>query len=96
MWLCHLLVQFLIKFLPELTGRDLPFAIVLELNAYNLAYMATLSVPMAALLTSRLVFGSLAESRTCGGYTELWFYAVGADLAGICCSHPPHLGHAML
>ena len=59
-----LLMQFLIKFLPELTGRDLPFAIVLELIAYNLAYMVVLSAPMAALLTSLMVFGSLAESRT--------------------------------
>ena len=64
MLLFLLLMQFLIKFLPELTGRDLPFAIVLELIAYNLAYMVVLSVPMAALLTSLMVFGSLAESRT--------------------------------
>ena len=59
-----LFMQFLIKFLPELTGRDLPFGLVLELIAYNLAYMIVLSVPMAALLTSLMVFGSLAESRT--------------------------------
>ncbi len=59
-----LFMQFLIKFLPELTGRDLPFGLVLELIAYNLAYMVVLSVPMTALLTSLMVFGSLAESRT--------------------------------
>ena len=91
-----LLMQFLIKFLPELTGRDLPFAIVLELIAYNLAYMVVLSVPMAALLTSLMVFGSLAESRTWVVIRNCGITLSGADLAGICCRHPPHLGHGIL
>ena len=59
-----LLMQFLIKFLPELTGRDLPIALILELITYNLAYMIVLAVPMASLLSTLMVFGSLAESRS--------------------------------
>lgn len=59
-----LLMQFLIKFLPELTGRDLPLGLICELIVYNLAYMVVLAVPMASLLATLMVFGSLAESRT--------------------------------
>ncbi len=59
-----LLMQFLIKFLPDLAGRDLPIGLILELIAYNLAYMVVLAVPMSALLATLMVFGTLAESRT--------------------------------
>ena len=59
-----LLMQFLIKYLPELTGRDLPITLVLELIIYNLAYMIVLAVPMSSLLATLIVFGSFAESRT--------------------------------
>ncbi len=59
-----LLMQFLIKFLPDLAGRDLPIGLILELITYNLAYMVVLAVPMAALLATLMVFGTLAESRT--------------------------------
>ncbi len=59
-----LLMQFLIKFLPDLIGRDLPLGLILELIAYNLAYMIVLAIPMSSLLATLMVFGSLAESRT--------------------------------
>lgn len=59
-----LLMQFLIKFLPDLTGRDLPILLILELIGYNLAYMVVLAVPMASLLATLMIFGSMAESRT--------------------------------
>ena len=58
-----LLMQFLIKYLPDLAGRDLPLGLILELIAYNVAYMVVLAVPMSALLASLMAFGSLAESR---------------------------------
>ena len=59
-----LLLQFLMKFLPDLAGRDLPLGLVLELIAYNLAYMVVLAVPMSVLLAALMAFGTLAESRT--------------------------------
>jgi len=59
-----LLMQFLIRYLPELTGRDLPMALILELILYNLSYMVVLAVPMSSLLATLMVFGTLAESRT--------------------------------
>ena len=59
-----LLMQFLIKFLPDLAGRDLPLGLVLELVVYNLAYMVVLAVPMSVLLAALMAFGTLAQSRT--------------------------------
>jgi lipopolysaccharide export system permease protein len=58
-----LLMQFLIKYLPDIVGKGLPFGIVAELVAYNLAYMVALAVPMSALIAALLTFGRLAESN---------------------------------
>ena len=58
-----LLMQFLIRYLPELVGRGLPFGALAELVAYNLAYMVTLAVPMAWLIAMLATFGRLSESR---------------------------------
>ena len=58
-----LVLQFLIKYLPDLAGRGLPLGLVLELVACNVAYMVVLAVPMSALLAALMAFGSLAESR---------------------------------
>ena len=58
-----LVMQFLIKYLPELVGKGLPFLVISELIVYNLAYMLVLAVPMAALITSLMTFGRLAESN---------------------------------
>lgn len=67
-WLATLLfllfLQFLIKFLPDLAGRGLPLGLILELIAYNLAYMVVLAVPMATQLSALMAFGALAEGRT--------------------------------
>ena len=58
-----LLMQFLIKWLPDLVGRGLPFGAMAELIAYSLAYMVTLAVPMAWLIALLAAFGQLSESR---------------------------------
>ena len=58
-----LVMQFLIKYLPQLVGKGLPVLVVMELIAYNLAYMMVLAVPMAALITTLMAFGRLAESN---------------------------------
>jgi len=58
-----LLLQFLIRYLPELAGRGLPAGALVELVAYSLAYMVTLAVPMAWLIALLAAFGGLAESR---------------------------------
>lgn len=58
-----LLMQFLIKYLPDLVGKGLPFFAIVELIAYSLAYMVVLAVPMAVLIASLMTFSKLADSR---------------------------------
>ena len=58
-----LLMQFLIKYLPDIAGKGLPFHVIVELIAYNLAYMVVLAVPMSILIGTMMVFGRLAETR---------------------------------
>ncbi len=58
-----LVMQFLIKYLPDLAGKGLPPGVLLELIAYNLAYMVVLAVPMSLLIGSMMTFGRIAESR---------------------------------
>lgn len=58
-----LLMQFLIRWLPEIAGKGIPIPVILELIAYNLAYMVVLAVPMSVLLAALMTFGSLAESQ---------------------------------
>ena len=58
-----LLMQFLIKHMPDLVGKGLPPGAVIELIAYSLAYMLVLAVPMSVLIATLSVFGRLGESR---------------------------------
>ncbi len=58
-----LVMQFLIKHLPEIAGRGLPAGMIVELIAYSIAYMVVLAVPMATLLACLMAFGRLMESR---------------------------------
>ena len=81
-----LLMQFLIRYLPELVGRGLPTGALAELVAYNLAYMVTLAVPMSWLIAQLAAFGKLSESR---GYlvarsagVSLWRLAWPVFVAG--------------
>jgi len=57
-----LVMQFLIKYLPNLVGKGLPLQVIVELIAYNLAYMVVLAVPMSVLIASIVAFGRLAET----------------------------------
>ena len=58
-----LLMQFLIRWLPEITGKGIPLLVIVELIVYNLAYMVVLAVPMSVLLAALMAFGGLAESK---------------------------------
>lgn len=58
-----LLMQFLIRWLPELAGKGLPLIVIIELVVYNLAYMVVLAVPMSVLLAALMAHGQLAESQ---------------------------------
>ncbi len=58
-----LLMQFLIRWLPEIAGKGIPVPVIIELIVYNLAYMVVLAVPMSVLLAALMAFGGLAESQ---------------------------------
>lgn len=58
-----LLLQFLITHMKDIVGRGLPLTVILELVSYSIAYMVSLAVPMALLLTTLIVMGRLAESQ---------------------------------
>jgi len=58
-----LLMQFLIRWLPEIAGKGIPVLVIVELIVYNLAYMVVLAVPMSVLLAALMAFGDLAESQ---------------------------------
>ena len=58
-----LLMQFLIRWLPEIAGKGIPLLVIVELIVYNLAYMLVLAVPMSVLLAALMTFGGLAESQ---------------------------------
>jgi len=56
-----LLMQFLILHVDKLIGKDIPFYIIVELIATNLAYMVVLAAPMAVLVASLMAFGKFSE-----------------------------------
>ena len=58
-----LLMQFLIRWLPEIAGKGIPVLVIVELIVYNLAYMVVLAVPMSVLLAALMAFGDLSESK---------------------------------
>ncbi len=57
-----LLMQFLMKYLPDIAGKGLPILVIAELVVYNLAYMLVLAVPMAVLISNVMVFGRITET----------------------------------
>lgn len=63
-----LIMQFLIRYLPDLVGRGLPLLVIFEIVIYNLAYMVVLAVPMSVLIATLMTFGKLAEANV---YTVL-------------------------
>ncbi|MCX6159800.1 MAG: LptF/LptG family permease [Ignavibacteriae bacterium] len=57
------LFQFLIKSIDELVGKGLSLWIIIQLISLNLAWMVTLAVPMAVLVSTLMAFGNLASAN---------------------------------
>ncbi len=57
------LFQFLIKSIDQLVGKGLSLWIITQLIALNLAWMVTLAVPMAVLVSTLMAFGGLSSSN---------------------------------
>lgn len=56
-----LLMQFLVLYINQLIGKDLPVGVIIELILTNLAYMVVLAAPMAVLVASLMAFGRFTE-----------------------------------
>jgi lipopolysaccharide export system permease protein len=57
------LLQFLMKFADKLVGKGLSTWVIIQLIAYNLAWMVVLVVPMAVLIATLMAFGSMAQNN---------------------------------
>jgi lipopolysaccharide export system permease protein len=56
-----LLLQFLILHIDKLVGKGLELSILIELIAYQLAYMLVLAAPMSVLVAALMAFGKFSE-----------------------------------
>ncbi len=57
------LLQFLMKYLDQLTGKGLSALVIAELISLNLAWMLVLAVPMGVLVATLMAFGGLASTN---------------------------------
>ena len=56
-----LIIDYVPKIIDHVIDKDLPFAVVFELIALNLAWMLALSVPMSVLVATLMAFGRLTS-----------------------------------
>ena len=56
-------VDFLVKILDNVLSKGLPTSTVLEIFALNLAWMLSLSIPMAVLVASLMTFGRMSGDQ---------------------------------
>jgi lipopolysaccharide export system permease protein len=61
--MCIFFLQFLMKYLDQLTGKGLSAAVIAELITLNLAWMLVLAVPMGVLVATLMAFGGLASTN---------------------------------
>lgn len=57
------LFQFLIKSLDQFVGKGLSIWVIIQLISLNLAWMLTLAVPMAMLVSSLMTFGTMSSAN---------------------------------
>jgi len=58
-----LLMNFILKEIDKLLGKDLPFWVIIEWIYLNMAWIIALAVPMAVLVASIMAYGRLAEDN---------------------------------
>ena len=76
------------KFADRLVGKGLDTFIVLQLIAYNLAWMVVLVIPMACLVATLMAFGALAQNNEItiikSSGVSLWKMMIGPLIARWC------------
>ncbi len=84
---CILLLQFLMKFADRLVGKGLDTLIVLQLIAYNLAWMLVLVIPMACLVATLMAFGAMSQNNEItiikSSGASLWKMMIGPLIASV-------------
>ena len=82
---CIFLLQFLMKFADRLVGKGLDTFIVLQLIAYNLAWMLVLVVPMGCLVSTLIKFAVMSQNNEItiinACVVRLWKMMIGPLLA---------------
>jgi lipopolysaccharide export system permease protein len=78
------------KFADRLVGKGLDTLVVLQLIAYNLAWMVVLVIPMACLVATLMAFGAMAQNNEItiikSSGVSLWKMMIGPLVAsGILC-----------
>jgi len=58
-----LLLQFLMRFADRLVGKGLDIWLIIQLIAYNLAWMLVLVIPMATLVAALMTYGNLSQNN---------------------------------
>ena len=56
-------IDFLVKILDNVLSKGIPWATVLEIFVLNLAWMLSLSIPMAVLVACLMAFGRLSGDQ---------------------------------
>lgn len=56
-----LLTQYMLKYLDDLVGKDLGFAVIAQLLMYFSLNMAPVALPLAVLISSLMTYGNLGE-----------------------------------
>ncbi len=57
------LLQFLMKFADRLVGKGIETWIIIQLIAFNLAWMVVLVVPMAVLIATLMAYGNMSQNN---------------------------------
>lgn len=57
------LMQFVLKYIDQLVGKGLGALVIMQLIAYNLAWMVVLAVPMGVLFSTLMAFGSMSSAH---------------------------------
>jgi len=80
------ILNFAFQMLGKILGKGLPTALILEFFLYNIAWILSMAVPMAALIATLMAFGRLAGDHEItamkAGGVGLWRLALPLLVAG--------------
>jgi lipopolysaccharide export system permease protein len=85
-----LMMQFLWLWIDDIIGKGIDILVILELLGYLLVHLIPLSIPIAILISSVMVFGNMAENHELSSFksagVSLFRMMRSAILFGVFCS----------